>query len=217
VENLSNAKLADPRVKAYCIGVINRLIESKSDLIERYKLRKQIHKAGLRDAIAPLDQLPDELLQKQLQQLEDSATQDEEDVKTLAATDYRVLLRIQDEDEEKPVLADDTSDGSAGSSSASTPTVSPSASTDSIPKKSKGLSVSIPTQQPAGPPTIAGRKVIRVLVSDIGALSIMYGDTTTVEEVLKKILNRHDFKNPERFGLFFVLTDRETYVLPSVL
>lgn len=210
---------------AMCLAVVNRLLESQVDIISRYRVRSQMLKLGIESALLQLNPLPDDLLQSELSKWDTSAARDEEEIKRLAAQDYRVLARLQ-EGESIP----------AGAPSVVVPEgLSPSGETELKPQRAfklaekrvrsvsvgvmaSPLSLAFPSSANSTPrtPTSASsdpsstlntaRRAIRVLVADIGSLSLLFTDTTSVVDVTSKIHARHEL-NRDKFGLFYVGTD----------
>eukprot|EP01122_Echinamoeba_exundans_P011045 TRINITY_DN4269_c0_g1_i1.p1 TRINITY_DN4269_c0_g1~~TRINITY_DN4269_c0_g1_i1.p1 ORF type:complete len:1857 (-),score=321.81 TRINITY_DN4269_c0_g1_i1:1141-6711(-) len=213
---------ASVRDHAMCLAVLNRLLESQVDIIERYRSRSQMSKLGVESALEQLNQLPDSLLQTELSKWDTSAASDEEEIKRLAAQDYRVLARLQG-DTTVPAVEPASSNSLAAPDDKS---AKPHRAFKFSEKRARSLSMgplslAFPSTAPtprtgsassepgAAAPMTTARRAIRVLVSDIGSLSLLFSDTMTAADVVSKILARHELK-PDKFGLFFVGTDSNT-------
>jgi hypothetical protein len=211
---------ASVRDHAMCLAVLNRLLESQVDIIERYRNRTQMSKLGVESALEQLNQLPDSLLQSELSKWDTSAASDEEEIKRLAAQDYRVLARLQEGDSSAQLEPSTSTGNSLDPKSAKSHRAFKFSEKRTRSLSMGPLSLAFPSagptprtgsasSEPATAPMNSARRAIRVLVSDIGSLSLLFTETMTAADIVSKILARHELK-PDKFGLFFVGTDSTT-------
>jgi Leucine-rich repeat (LRR) protein len=222
----------DYEVKADVLALIGKMCDSMP-LIERYLLRKELIKIGFDRVLMELNDAPHHALQQQLEMIDETSFADSEAVKTLAATDYRVLLRIQDDGENSTNNANNTTHESgdttsrngnynhlsststsaeAGgsmklSNSSSSLSAAAAATADSKSPSITAASIASGTGSPAAPGSAIVGGNIKILVGDMGTNNVRYTTTTTVGEVMKKVLARYTIDHPELYRLFFLSTN----------
>lgn len=214
----------DFEVKADILNLISKMCDSLP-LIDRYMLRKELNKVGLERALIELNSAPHHGLQQQLAAIEEASFADAEAVKTLAATDYRVLLRIQEED-------------SFGSESEGSTSLSASTATLGGDSDSNDLSARLKTSRgmnggasgPGGATGMTGGSMmmgasgspslmppnglssngpmfvdnLKIIVGDLGTNNVRLLPTSTIADIIKKILQRYTIDHPELYRLLFL-------------
>lgn len=196
----------DYEVKADMLSLIGKMCDSMP-LIDRYILRNELNKVGLERSLVELNAAPHHALQQQLAAIEEASFADSEAVKTLAATDYRVLLRIQEQEgSQDDTLADGEAPPSLGTSqNLSAETDSPETARNHT-QSSASSAIQVPTFLP--PSTAASAPVyidnLKIIVGDLGTNNVRIMPTSTIADVIKKILQRYTIDHPELYRILFL-------------
>lgn len=199
----------DYEVKADMLSLIGKMCDSMP-LIDRYILRNELNKVGLERALIELNTAPHHALQQQLAAIEEASFADSEAVKTLAATDYRVLLRIQEQEgSQDDVLADGEMPASlTGSQNLSAETDSPETARNHSHSSAASSVVPSPTVLPLSNANVASAPVyidnLKIIVGDLGTNNVRIMPTSTIADVIKKILQRYTIDHPELYRILFL-------------
>lgn len=204
----------DFEVKADMLALIGRMCDSMP-LIDRYILRNELNKVGLERALVDLNTAPHHALQQQLAAIEEASFADTEAIKTLAATDYRVLLRIQEQEASQddsgaadsdaaPSLATSRDLSAGETDSPETARLSHHASAASSAAPSPTV---LPLSASNAPSTPVYIDNLKIIVGDLGTNNVRIMPNSTIADVIKKILQRYTIDHPELYRLLFLSTN----------